>query len=95
MNKIENAKALLQTHLHEAFIKTANLTGNMDHLHLGLLVVTPDFQGKTRIEQHQMVMDILKEPLQGEIHAVQITTMTPEKYERKMNEAKQSKESPS
>jgi stress-induced morphogen len=67
---------LIQTNIEDAKVQVTDLTGTANHL--GLLVVSDAFSGKMLIAQHQMIMDILKEKLKEEIHAVQIKTMTHE-----------------
>ena len=48
--------------------------------HFGIRVVSSVFAGKGRLQQHRMVMDILKGEFGDEgIHAVQLKTLTPEK----------------
>ena len=50
--------------------------------HLEAIVVSPDFAGKTRVRQHQMVYAALKTELATEaIHALALRTFTPEKWE--------------
>jgi len=49
------------------------MTGTMDHL--DIMIVSNEFTGKMLRQQHQMVMDLLKESLKAEIHAVQLKTM--------------------
>ena len=48
------------------------MTGTEDHLQA--LVVTPAFEGKSRVEQHQMVYAALGELMNGPIHALALTT---------------------
>ena len=73
-------KDLIKTHISDAEVRVTDLTGTKDHL--GLLVISDQFQGKMLLAQHQMIMDILKEKLKEEIHAVQIKTMTWEKAKK-------------
>ncbi|WP_372656053.1 BolA/IbaG family iron-sulfur metabolism protein [Halobacteriovorax sp.] len=72
----EELTALIQSQIEDAKVQVTDLTGTQDHL--GLLVVSDIFAGKMLIQQHQIIMDILKEKLKQEIHAVQIKTMTHE-----------------
>ena len=58
----------------DAQVEVTDLTGGSDHL--GIIVVSDLFEGKGLLAQHQIVMDLLKEPLAGELHAVKIKTMT-------------------
>jgi acid stress-induced BolA-like protein IbaG/YrbA len=51
--------------------------------HFGALVVAPAFEGKTRIEQHQMIYVLFRDEMQSqEIHALSLKTCTPEEWER-------------
>ena len=69
---------LIQAKLSDAIVKVNDLTGTQDHL--GILIISDAFAGKMLIQQHQMIMDILKEKLHSnEIHAVQLKTLTHEK----------------
>lgn len=67
-------KDLILAKIPDAKIQIQDLTGGRDHL--GMMVISDHFEGKMLIEQHQMVMDILKEKLKSELHALQLKTMT-------------------
>ena len=45
-----------------------------------LSVVSDEFKGKILIEQHQMLMNLLREELKSRIHAVKLQTYTIEKF---------------
>ncbi len=71
-NEVEN---LITNQIPGAQVKVTDLTGTKDHL--GITVISDAFEGKRLIQQHQMIMDILKNKLgTEEIHAVQIKTLT-------------------
>ena len=70
----EKIKLLITSKIKDADVEITDLTGTRDHL--GLVVSSNQFKGKMLIEQHRMVMDILKESLKEEIHAVKIKTVT-------------------
>jgi stress-induced morphogen len=55
-----------------ARIEVTDLTGTQDHLQA--VVVTPAFDGKSRVEQHKMVYAALGELMDGPIHALALTT---------------------
>jgi stress-induced morphogen len=78
MDIIQTVRSLLESHFKDAHIEIGDLTGA--HNHLELLVASDLFKGKMLIDQHQMIMDVLKELLKGKLHAVKIKTMTKEKY---------------
>lgn len=60
----------------DATIRIEDLRGDGDHY--AAYVVSPSFEGKTRIEQHKMVHVALKGTLGGDLHALAIQTSTPE-----------------
>lgn len=72
--EFENVKQLIKNGLTDAYVEVNDMTGTRDHL--DLLIVSDQFTGKRLIQQHQMVMDLLRESLANEIHAVQLKTMT-------------------
>lgn len=49
--------------------------------HFKILVVSPEFQGKTPVQRHRMVYSLLNEELSTKgLHAVNIVTRTPEEH---------------
>jgi len=51
--------------------------------HFGALVVAGAFEGKTRIEQHQMIYALFRDEMASqEIHALSLKTCTPAEWER-------------
>lgn len=76
---MQDVEKLIKENLQDAHVEVSDLTGTMDHLNI--FVVSDAFKGKMLIDQHQMIMDILKEDLKDKIHAVKIKTMTKEKFE--------------
>ena len=77
----------IKSSLPDAIIDTYDMVGDLDNLHLSITVASDEFKGKMLIEQHQMIMDILKEDLKSEIHAVKIKTMTLNKYNTQKGES--------
>jgi stress-induced morphogen len=69
----ENVKNIIKSGLPDAFVEVLDMTGTADHL--DIIIVSDHFKGKMLIQQHQMVMDLLKESLKSDIHAVQLKTM--------------------
>ena len=80
-NPLAEVKTLIESNLTDSMVEVGDMTGTMDHLEI--LVVSDAFKGKMLLDQHQIVMDILKDSLQEKIHAVKIKTMTKEKYQQK------------
>ena len=59
-------------------VQLEDLTGTQDHYRA--VVVSASFAGKTRIEQHQAVYAALGELMQGPVHALSLSTYTPEAW---------------
>lgn len=51
-----------------------------DGVHFTGIVVSPEFQGKLRVRQHQAVYATLGNLMGNEIHALQLQTYTPEQW---------------
>jgi len=49
-----------------------------DDDHLEATVVSPAFEGESLVAQHQLVYDALGDAMTTEIHALELTTHTPE-----------------
>jgi stress-induced morphogen len=58
-----------------------DLTGTKDHYQA--VVVSRAFEGKTRVEQHQMIYRALGELMAGPVHALALTTLTPEAWKKR------------
>lgn len=77
----ENLQVFIKEHLPDAKVTITDMTGTRDHLQME--IISDVFEGKMLLEQHRLVMDILKEKLKQEIHAVKLKTMTWKKYKEK------------
>lgn len=51
-----------------------------DGVHFSGIVVSPAFEGKMRVRQHQAVYATLGALMGNEIHALQLQTFTPEQW---------------
>ena len=49
-----------------------------DGQHVKAVIVSPQFTGKNRVQQHQLVYLTLGERMRAEIHALSMRTFTPE-----------------
>lgn len=45
--------------------------------HFRILVVSDVFSGKSRVERHRLINDLLKDELAGGIHALALSTLAP------------------
>ncbi len=79
MTPMQEVEQLIKNNIEDAHVEVSDLTGTMDHLNI--FVASDIFKGKMLIDQHQIIMDILKEDLKDKIHADKIKTMTKEKYQ--------------
>jgi stress-induced morphogen len=66
---------LIREALPDASVKIDDLRGDGDHY--ACHVVSALFQGKTRVQQHQMVYAALKGRMGGELHAMALQTALP------------------
>ncbi len=51
-----------------------------DGHHFEAVIVSPEFRGKTRVQQHQVVYRVLGDRMREEIHALSMKTLTPEDW---------------
>ena len=51
-----------------------------DGTHFEAVIVSPAFEGKTMIQQHQLVYAALGDRMRAEIHALSMQTLTPEQW---------------
>ena len=49
--------------------------------HFAAVIVSPSFEGKSLVEQHQMVYDALGDAITDDIHALEMKTYTPDERE--------------
>ena len=52
-----------------------------DGHHFEALIVSTEFEGKTRVARHQMVYAALGDRMREEIHALSMKTLTPEEFQ--------------
>lgn len=63
---------LIQAGFPDSDIVIEDLAGDGDHYKLS--IVSPAFNGKNRVQQHQMVYQALKGKMGGELHALALET---------------------
>lgn len=52
-----------------------------DGRHFSALIVSPTFEGKSRVARHQLVYAALGSRMREEVHALSMRTLTPAEYE--------------
>jgi len=50
--------------------------------HFAAVVVSPAFEGKSIVQQHELVYDAVGDAMTQEVHALEIKTYTPDEYEQ-------------
>ncbi len=81
MVSLEQVESMIKAQLPDAQVQVQDLTGGGDHLEA--VVVSSEFEGKSRVKQHQMVYSALQEAMQSEaIHALALKTYTPSAWEQ-------------
>ncbi|MBC8132582.1 MAG: BolA family transcriptional regulator [Deltaproteobacteria bacterium] len=71
---------LIRASLPDSQVSVRDTTGGGDHYEA--VVVSTAFHGKSLIERHRMIYAALGDLMRAEIHALALTTDTPEEYKR-------------
>ena len=90
MSTQETVKDVITNKLHEAFSPESLEVSDESHLHEGhaghrpggethfrVYIVSPAFQGKSRIERHRMINATLAKELAGSVHALALKAQAP------------------
>lgn len=67
---------MIRADIPDATVEITDLAGDGDHY--AARVVAESFRGLSRVKQHQAVYAALKGKMGGTLHALQLTTATPE-----------------
>lgn len=67
---------LIKNRLPDADISIRDLAGDGDHY--AATVVSEEFRGKSRVQQHQLVYEALEGNMGGALHALALQTSAPE-----------------
>ena len=71
----QDIERLINDAFPDAKITLIDTAGDQDHY--DLTVISAQFAGKSRVEQHKMVYAALKGHMGGTLHALKLTTGTP------------------
>src|SRR5438046_10008769 len=72
----EEIQSLITKAIPDAVVQVRDFTGGGDHYEA--VVVSAAFAGKTKVARHRMVYGALQEALVQRIHALALTTLTPD-----------------
>jgi stress-induced morphogen len=68
-------KKLIMEGIADAQVTIEDLRGDGDHY--AAMVISPAFEGKSRVQQHQMVYQALQGRMGGQLHALALQTEVP------------------
>ncbi len=77
---LETIRSKLMTAFPASEIEVRDTTGGGDHF--DARVVSARFEGLGLIDRHRLVYDALGESMRTDIHALALTTLTPEEKKR-------------
>ena len=73
---IETLRNLIIEGIPDSEVRIEDLRGDGDHY--AAYIVSPAFEGKSRVQQHKMVFDALGDKMGTDLHALAIQTSTPQ-----------------
>ena len=73
-------EARIRAAIADSQVSVEDTTGGGDHF--SAIVVASAFAGKSLLDRHRMVYAALGELMHREIHALALSTVTPEEYKR-------------
>ncbi|PSP94143.1 BolA family transcriptional regulator [Halobacteriales archaeon QS_4_62_28] len=73
----DEVERLIEDAIEEASATVRPSRGAEEDDHLTADVVSPAFEGESLVDRHQMVYDALGEHMTRDIHAIELTTDTP------------------
>lgn len=69
-------------HWIEQGLEQARVEIDGDGRHFNAVIVSPAFEGKNSVQQHQLVYGVLGEKMKSDIHALSMRTLTPQQWEQ-------------
>lgn len=76
----ERVEAKIRAAIPDARVEVLDMTGTDDHLQAR--VVSPTFEGKSRIQRHRMVYGPIRAWIDDDtVHALSVVAMTPDEIE--------------
>ncbi len=75
MVRPEDVQAYIEQGLPGEFVSVAG-----DGHHFEAVIVSAEFRGKSKVQQHQIVYRALGDRMREEIHALSMRTLTPEEW---------------
>jgi len=76
---IKQVQSILSESLNAIHVDVLDMTGTSNHF--DVTVVSAAFEGKSLIQQHQMVYGALGDAMAGAVHALKLQTRTPAQWD--------------
>lgn len=76
----DEIRDLIEASLPDAEAHVRTRTDHPEDDHFEADVISPAFQGASLVEQHQLVYDALEGHMTRDIHALELSTYTPEEF---------------
>lgn len=81
--KLRESLALSYIHIENESQRHADHYSGDGQTHYSMLVVSPEFQGLTRLQRHQKVNQALSDEFQLGLHALTLQVFSPEEWAQK------------
>jgi acid stress-induced BolA-like protein IbaG/YrbA len=65
----------------EAKLSSTSIEVDGDGTHFEAVIVSPEFEGKSLLERHKLVYEVLGDAMKERIHALSLKTYTPKQWE--------------
>lgn len=76
----QQVEEMIRVSIPDAQVQVQDLTGGGDHYQV--VVISSQFEGKPKVQQHQLIYGSLREAMSSEaIHALAIKTYTPQTWQ--------------
>ena len=75
---LSDVEARIESGIEDCEATVTRARGNHDDDHLEATVVSPAFEDESLVAQHELVYDALGDAMTTDIHALELTTYTPE-----------------
>lgn len=79
--KPADVEDVIESNLEECEATVTHARDEHDEDHLAATVVSPAFEGQPLVQQHQQVYDALDDHMTTDIHALELSTYTPDEYD--------------
>lgn len=80
---LSDVETLIEDEIPDSDATVTKMRGDHDEDHLQAVVVSPAFKGERLVQQHERVYDALDGVMTTDVHALELSTFTPEEYEER------------